>query len=171
MKTGAVMTRRDCFGNLAFDFDSDVVGERELTVDTIGRDRKLRVVVVVGMDESAVGQSRETCGNFHSGSDDAGFGTGSSEFFNVLANQRSHWRDGPCQSKAEAVENRFPSQREHAFWNILILRIDDELGNVLGQPRYIWKLTGAFLRRQRRCCNRPKRTCNALTPFHARFLP
>src|SRR5438552_6351121 len=122
------------------------------------------------MDESAIGQSRETCGNLHSGSDDTGFGTGSGKFFYVLANERSHRRNGTCKSQTEAVENGFPSQRQDFFRNVLILRIDDELANVLRQPRYIREPTGTFLSRldrpgrQRRRGNHAERTRKELTP-------
>src|SRR5467141_3223181 len=87
-----------------------------------------------------------------------------------MANPPSHGRDGTRKSQAEAVENGFPSQRQHFFRNVLIFRIDDEFGNILRQPGYIRKLTGTFLPRQRRRCSDRERTCNELTPFHARSL-
>src|SRR2546427_10817102 len=125
------------------------------------------------MDENAVGHRRKTRGNFHSGSDDAGFGTRNREFFHVLADKRAHRRDRTRKSQPEAIENGFPSQRQHFFRNVFIFRICDELANVLRQARYIRELPRTFLRLQRRCGrrNHPKRTSKELTPFHARFPP
>ena len=118
---------------------------REQTIDTIGRNRKLCVVVIVGVDENAVGQSRKPRGDFHSGSDDAGLGTRCGEFFHILANERPHWRDRARKSQTEAVEHGFSSQRQHVFRNVFIFGVGDEVANVLRQPGYVRKLTRTFL--------------------------
>src|SRR5207244_7510711 len=76
-----------------------------------------------------------------------------------------------CKIQTEAIETGFPSQFKYFFRNIRIFRIDDELGNILRQAGYIWKLTGTFLNRQRRGSNYPYGTFKEFTPFHNSFLP
>ena len=85
VKALLVVARQDRFGNLALDFDADLIrrhqvaaaapvalrerqhrgqrrcrGMRQQAIDAILRDRELGVVVIVGMDRNAIGERRET---------------------------------------------------------------------------------------------------------------
>ncbi len=154
-----VVARQDGFGNLAFDFDADLIrrheiaaalpvplGERqrrrqrrcrrmrEQPVHAILGDGELSVVVVVGMDRDAVGERREARGQAHVTSDHgAAVVACNAQCGEVAAGDVTGLRGGARECQADAVEHRTLAEMGDVGRDILCARSNHEAGNVIGQ--------------------------------------
>ncbi len=157
-----VVPRQDRFGDLAFDFDADLVGGhhvpaaatialrqrqhgrqrrrgrmREQSVDTVLRDRELRVVVVVGVYRETVRERGEARGQAHAGADhDAAVLARDAERREVALRDAPGLRHGAGERQPQAVEHGAPSEMRDVRRNILRPRRDDEVGDVRGERRF-----------------------------------
>ncbi len=165
------MPGRNGLGDLALDFNAHVIGReqvlpgaasrltqrecrrkhgdggmREQSVDAILGDGELGVVVIVGVDEVAVGEGGESRREFLRGADHRALARARSKRLNVFLHERRERRDRSGERQAEAVEDRLLAQRHHVIGNVFVTRVDDEFRDVAREAGCF----GKFLSRARR---------------------
>ena len=167
MKALIVMTGRNGLGNLAFNFHADVVGQhqifsrspsqltdcecwrehshrgvREKAVNAVLRRGQLRIVEIIGVNGNSVGKRREARMRLHCGANDAGLHIAHPKRLHILTHQRRHGGTRAGQRQSKTVQNRLLAQIDYVPRNVLVLRVDDEFGDILGKPRRFRKFRG-----------------------------
>ena len=172
VKAVLVVPRQNRLGDLAFDFDADLIGEhqirsaapvalgqrqhrrqrrrgrmRQQAVDAVLGDRKLRVVVIVGVNREAVGECGETRGHSQLAADHgAAFVGGDAQLSEIATRDVARLRRRARERESDSVEHRALAQMRHVFRNVARLRAQDETRNVIGQRRVRRLCSGSRLR-------------------------
>ena len=131
---------------------------RQQAVDAVLGRRELRVVEIVGVDRNAVGKSGEARVSFHGRSDDAGLACSVTPSDFTYCRTRGAMTDAdPARARPKPSSIDFLPRAKNVFGNVLVVRVHDEFGDVLGQPRRLGKGINRLPRGGERfvpCCQR-----------------
>ncbi len=132
MEAGLVVARRDRLGDLALDFNAQMIGQHEIlargfeqfrhrecrrqgrsrrmrqqTIDAVLGDGELRVVVIVGVDADTVGECSKARRNLAAAADDGRSAVGKTEIVEMATDQFAALGNRTGKSQTEAVKYRF----------------------------------------------------------------
>src|SRR5690606_7739230 len=100
-------------------------------IDPVLGDGKLGVVIVVGMDADAVGESSEARRDLAVASDDGGLAGCQAEIVQMPAHEFAAAGYGAGQAEAETVQDRLLADLHDFARKVFQLRVDDEFSDVL----------------------------------------